>query len=69
MSMGLGIGINPSSAGPSNREGQASPTSSERTLDWQSPPDPYQHHLLPDVDEEAPFVFPTRDYFGTAGYE
>lgn len=68
MSMGLGIGINPSSVGPPNREDQASPTSSERTLDWQSPPDPYQHHLLPDVDEEAPFVFPTRDYFGTAGY-
>lgn len=68
MSMGLGIGIKPSYAGASNCEDQASPTSSERSLDWQSPPDPYRHHLLPDVDEEAPFVFPTRDYFGMAGH-
>jgi hypothetical protein len=34
-----------------------SPTSCEGS--YQSPPDPYQHHLLPDVDEEKPTVFPS----------
>ncbi|WWC60815.1 uncharacterized protein I303_103391 [Kwoniella dejecticola CBS 10117] len=30
-----------------------SPTSSEQSLDFHSPPDAYHHHLLPDVDEES----------------
>ncbi|WVW82775.1 hypothetical protein I302_104786 [Kwoniella bestiolae CBS 10118] len=34
-----------------------SPTSSEHSMDFHSPPDAYQHHLLPDVDEDKPFVF------------
>lgn len=68
MSMGLGVGINASYAGASNGNDQVSPTSSEQSLDWQSPPYPYQHHLLSDVDEESPFVFPTRHYFSLAGY-
>lgn len=68
MSMGLGVGIDASYARASNGDNQVSPTSSEHWLDWQSPPDPYQHHLLPDADEESPFVFPTRHYFGLAGY-
>ncbi|WVQ78480.1 hypothetical protein IAT38_000566 [Cryptococcus sp. DSM 104549] len=37
-----------------------SPTSSERSLEFHSPPDAYQHHLLPDVDEDKPFVFAPR---------
>ncbi|OCF36374.1 hypothetical protein I316_01621 [Kwoniella heveanensis BCC8398] len=35
-----------------------SPTSSEHSVDFHSPPDAYQHHLLPDVDEEKPIFFP-----------
>lgn len=68
MLMGLSVGINVSHAPVSNGDDQVSPTSSEHSLDWQSPPDPYQHHILPDVDEESPFVFPTRHYFSLAGY-
>ncbi|KIS00899.1 hypothetical protein L804_02322 [Cryptococcus deuterogattii 2001/935-1] len=68
MLMGLSVGINASHAPVSNGDDQVSPTSSEHSLDWQSPPDPYQHHILPDVDEESPFVFPTRHYFSLAGY-
>lgn len=68
MSMGLGVGFDTSYARTSNGDDQVSPTSSEHSLDWQSPPDPYQHHLLPDVDEESRLVFPTRHYFSLAGY-
>ncbi|WWD16186.1 hypothetical protein CI109_100611 [Kwoniella shandongensis] len=39
---------------------EMSPTSSERSLEFHSTPDPYQHRLLPDVHEDRPFVFPPR---------
>ncbi|WVF71910.1 hypothetical protein IAT40_006720 [Kwoniella sp. CBS 6097] len=35
-----------------------SPTSSEHSIEFHSPPDAYQHHLLPDVDEDKPIFFP-----------
>ncbi|WRT67427.1 uncharacterized protein IL334_004398 [Kwoniella shivajii] len=38
-------------------EGQ-SPTSSEHSVEFHSPTGAYQHHLLPDVDEERPIFFP-----------
>ncbi|OCF71564.1 hypothetical protein I204_07622 [Kwoniella mangroviensis CBS 8886] len=50
-----------------------SPTSSEHSVDFHSPPDAYQHHLLPDVEEDKPFIFPhPRGSFlpqGLMGYQ
>ncbi|WVQ99002.1 hypothetical protein IAU59_006134 [Kwoniella sp. CBS 9459] len=42
----------------SMQEEGLSPTSSEHSVDFHSPPDAYQHHLLPDVDENKPIFFP-----------
>nr|XP_019013842.1 uncharacterized protein I206_01916 [Kwoniella pini CBS 10737]OCF52623.1 hypothetical protein I206_01916 [Kwoniella pini CBS 10737] len=39
------------------QEGGHSPTSSEQSMDFRSSPDAYQHHLLPDVDEDRPIQF------------
>ncbi|WWC89845.1 uncharacterized protein L201_004773 [Kwoniella dendrophila CBS 6074] len=41
----------------SMQEDGLSPTSSEHSVEFYSPPDAYQHHLLPDVDEEKPVIF------------
>nr|ODN94960.1 hypothetical protein L204_04304 [Cryptococcus depauperatus CBS 7855] len=59
--MSMGVVYHPMSGG----EGEASPTSSERSLEWHSPPNPYQSHLLPDVDEESTFSLPRGDYFAS----